>query len=116
MSEIWNTSVEQAKRPLDDATTQHHVRSTIMPLSRRHRSDRMHAVEQLTGDMATRGAQECTGHDVLVKHLATNEQLFFKPQGHLLEKLVKVMILESKCCSYKNKNNLEIVVRNPTNT
>ena len=52
LSEIWNISVEQAKMTLD-ATTQHHVRSAIMPLSRRYCVDRMFEPKRLLGDMAS---------------------------------------------------------------
>lgn len=36
-----------------DATAQHHVRSAIMPLSRRYRMDRMHEVPRLRCAMST---------------------------------------------------------------
>ena len=52
LSEIWNISVEQAKMTLL-ATTQHHARSAIMPLSRRYRVDRMFEPKRLLGTMAT---------------------------------------------------------------
>ena len=52
LSEVWNISVEQAKMTLD-ATTQHHVRSAIMPLSRRYRTDRMFEPKRLLGTMAS---------------------------------------------------------------
>ena len=38
LSEIWNISVEQARMTLE-ATTQHYIRSAIVPLSRRHQMD-----------------------------------------------------------------------------
>jgi len=40
LSELWGISVQQAQMTLH-ATTQHHVRSALMPLSRRYRVDRM---------------------------------------------------------------------------
>ena len=46
LSEIWNISIELAKMTLD-ATTQNHVRSGIMPLSRRYRTDRMFEPKRL---------------------------------------------------------------------
>jgi len=52
LSEIFQISVEQAQMTLD-ATTQHHVRSAIMPLSRRYRMDRMYEVPRLRCTMAT---------------------------------------------------------------
>ena len=52
LSEIWNISVDQARMTLD-ATTQHHVRSAIMPLSRRYRTDRMFEPKRLFGIMAS---------------------------------------------------------------
>ena len=52
LSEVWNISVEQAKMTLE-ATTQHHSRSAIMPLSRRYRMDRMFEPKRLRCDMAT---------------------------------------------------------------
>ena len=52
LSEIWNISIEQAKMTLD-ATTQNHVRSAIMPLSRRYRTDRMFEPKRLLGTMAS---------------------------------------------------------------
>ena len=52
MSEVWNISVEQAKLTLE-ATTQHHSRSAIMPLSRGYQMDRMFEPKQLRCDMAT---------------------------------------------------------------
>ena len=70
LSEVWNISVEQAKMTLE-ATTQHHVRSAIMPLSRRYRMDRMYEPKRLIGDM------ECMGI-VTVKFLVTR-RCFVKP-------------------------------------
>ena len=52
LSEIWNISVEQARMTLD-ATTQYHVRSAIMPLSRRYRTDRMFEPKRIKGIMAS---------------------------------------------------------------
>ena len=52
LSEIWNISVEQARMTLR-STTQHHVRSAIMPLSRRYRMDRMYEIKRLRCDMAS---------------------------------------------------------------
>jgi len=52
LSEIWNISVDQARMTLD-ATTQHHVRSAIMPLSRRYRTDRMFEPKRRLGIMAS---------------------------------------------------------------
>ena len=52
LSETWNISVEQAKMTLD-ATTQNHVRSAIMPLSRRYRTDRMFEPKRLLGTIAS---------------------------------------------------------------
>ena len=52
LSEVWNISVEQAKLTLE-ATTQHHVRSAIMPLSRRYRVDRMFEPKRLRCQMAS---------------------------------------------------------------
>ena len=52
LSEVWNISVEQARMTLE-ATTQHHSRSAIMPLSRRYRMDRMFAPKRLIGEMAS---------------------------------------------------------------
>jgi len=52
LSEIWNISIEQAKMTLE-ATTQHHSRSAIMPLSRRYRMDRMFEPKRLRCDMST---------------------------------------------------------------
>ena len=52
LSEAWNISIEQAKMTLE-ATTQNHVRSAIMPLSRRYRIDRMFEPHRLIGEMAS---------------------------------------------------------------
>ena len=52
LSEVWNISVEQAKMTLE-ATTQHHARSAIMPLSRRYRIDRMFEPTRLRSSMAS---------------------------------------------------------------
>ena len=52
LSEVWNISVEQAKMTLE-ATTQHHSRSAVMPLSRRYRMDRMFEPKRLRCEMAT---------------------------------------------------------------
>ena len=52
LSEIWNISVEQAKLTLE-ATTQNHIRSAIMPLSRRYRVDRMFEPKRLRCQMAS---------------------------------------------------------------
>ena len=52
LSEVWNISLHQAKLTLQ-ATTQHHVRSAIMPLSRRYRTDRMFSPHRLVGEMAS---------------------------------------------------------------
>ena len=52
LSEVFQISVEQAQMTLD-ATTQHHVRSAIMPLSRRYRMDRIYEVPRLRCAMAT---------------------------------------------------------------
>lgn len=52
LSELWGISVEQARMTLD-ASTQHHSRSAIMPLSRRYRMDRMFEPKRLRCDMAT---------------------------------------------------------------
>ena len=52
LSEAWGISVGQAKLTLE-ATTQHHVRSAIMPLSRRYRTDRMFEPKRLLGEMAS---------------------------------------------------------------
>ena len=52
LSEIWGISVQQAKLTLD-ATTQHHVRSAIMPLLRRYRTDRMYEPLRLRCTVAT---------------------------------------------------------------
>ena len=52
LSEIWGISVEQARMTLD-STTQHHVRSAVLPLSRRYRMDRMYEPKRLRCDMAS---------------------------------------------------------------
>ena len=52
LSEAWNISIQQARLTLD-ATTQHHVRSAIMPLSRRYRMDRMFEPKRLLGKMTS---------------------------------------------------------------
>ena len=52
LSEVWNISLEQARMTLD-ATTQNHVRSAIMPLSRRYRTDRMFEPKRIKGAMST---------------------------------------------------------------
>ena len=52
LSETWNISVEQAAMTLQ-ATTQNHVRSAVMPLSRRYRTDRMYEPKRLRCDMAS---------------------------------------------------------------
>ena len=77
LSEVWNISVEHAKMTLD-ATTQHHVRSAIMPLSRRYRSDRMYSVKRLTGEMATDTMDpRCPGmHGMRYCQVFGNKQLF----------------------------------------
>jgi hypothetical protein len=52
LSEVWNISVGQAQLTLDN-TTQNHVRSAIMPLSRRYRTDRMFSPKRILGEMAS---------------------------------------------------------------
>ena len=52
LSEVFQISVEQAQMTLD-ATTQHHVRSATIPLSRLCRMDRMHEVPRLRCTMST---------------------------------------------------------------
>eukprot|EP00980_Cylindrotheca_fusiformis_P006944 scaffold1450_cov67-Cylindrotheca_fusiformis.AAC.1 len=52
LSEVWGINLDQAKMTLE-ATTQHHTRSALLPLSRRYRMDRMFELVRLTGDMAT---------------------------------------------------------------
>eukprot|EP00980_Cylindrotheca_fusiformis_P014813 scaffold4027_cov56-Cylindrotheca_fusiformis.AAC.1 len=52
LSEVWGINLDQAKMTLE-ATTQHHTRSALLPLSRRYRMDRMFEPVRLTGDMAT---------------------------------------------------------------
>lgn len=52
LSEVWNISVGQAKMTLE-ATTQHHSRSAVLPLSRRYRMDRMYEPKRLRSDMAS---------------------------------------------------------------
>ena len=52
LSEVWGISTEQAQLTLR-ATTQNHVRSAIMPLSRRYRVDRMFEPKRIHCDMAT---------------------------------------------------------------
>lgn len=52
LSEVWGISLEQARMTLE-ATTQHHVRSAIMPLSRRYRVDRMYEPKRLRCNMGT---------------------------------------------------------------
>ena len=52
LSEVFQISAEQTQMTLD-ATTQHHVRSALMPLSRRYRMDRIYEVPRLRCAMAT---------------------------------------------------------------
>ena len=52
LSEVWGISVQQAQMTLD-ASTQNHVRSAIMPLSRRYRVDRMFEPLRLRCEVAT---------------------------------------------------------------
>ena len=52
LSEAWNISIEQAAVTLQ-ATTQNHIRSAAMPLSRRYRTDRMYEPKRLRCDMAS---------------------------------------------------------------
>eukprot|EP00980_Cylindrotheca_fusiformis_P016016 scaffold4712_cov68-Cylindrotheca_fusiformis.AAC.1 len=52
LSEVWGINLEQTRMTLE-ATTQHHSRSAVLPLSRRYRMDRMFEPVRLTGDMAT---------------------------------------------------------------
>ena len=52
LSELWHIGPKRAKATLD-ATTQNGIRSAIMPLSRRYRSDRMYNLKRLRGRFAT---------------------------------------------------------------
>ena len=52
LSEVWNISIEQATMTLQ-ATTQNHIRSAVMPLSRRYRTDRMYEPKRLRCNMAS---------------------------------------------------------------
>ena len=52
LSEVWGISVDQARMTLE-ATTQKHVRSALMPLSRRYRMDRMYEPKRIFGEMAS---------------------------------------------------------------
>mmetsp|Transcript_5914 Transcript_5914/g.9071 ORF Transcript_5914/g.9071 Transcript_5914/m.9071 type:complete len:144 (-) Transcript_5914:1790-2221(-) len=52
LREAWNIRVDQARMTLE-ATTQHHLRSAIMPLSRRYRMDRMYKQKRLCCKMAS---------------------------------------------------------------
>ena len=52
LSELWHIGPKRAKATID-ATTQNGIRSAILPLSRRYRSDRMYNVKQLRGRFAT---------------------------------------------------------------
>ena len=52
LAELWQIGPKRARATLD-ATTQHGVRSAILPLSRRYRSDRMYSVKHLRNRFAT---------------------------------------------------------------
>jgi hypothetical protein len=52
LSELWHISPKRAKATMN-ATTQHGIRSAILPLTRRYRSDRMYNVKRLRGRFAT---------------------------------------------------------------
>ena len=52
IAEMWNIGLKKAKDTLQ-VTTQNGIRSAIMPLSRRYRSDRMYNVKRLNGKFAT---------------------------------------------------------------
>ena len=52
LSELWHIGPKRAKATLE-ATTQNGIRSAILPLSRRYRSDRMYNVKRLRGRFAT---------------------------------------------------------------
>ena len=52
LSKVWSISLEQARMTLN-ATTQHHSRSAIMPLSRRYRMDCMFEPLRLRSQMST---------------------------------------------------------------
>ena len=52
LSEVWNISVGQAQLTLDNMA-QNHIRSAIMPLSRRYRTDQMFSPKRIFGEMAS---------------------------------------------------------------
>ena len=52
LAELWHIGPKRAQATLD-ATTQNGVRSAILPISRRYRSDRMYNVKKLKGRFAT---------------------------------------------------------------
>ena len=52
LSELWHIGPKRAKSTIV-ATTQHGIRSAILPLSRRYRSDRMYNIKRLQGRFAT---------------------------------------------------------------
>ena len=52
LAELWHIGPRRARATID-ATTQNGVRSTILPLSRRYRSDRMYNIEKVRGRFAT---------------------------------------------------------------
>lgn len=52
LSENWGIGLKKAKATLE-ATTQNSIRSAILPLSRRYRSDRYYNVKRLNGKFAT---------------------------------------------------------------
>ena len=52
LSENWGIGLKQAQATID-ATTQNSIRSAILPLSRRYRSDRYYNIKRLNGKFAT---------------------------------------------------------------
>ena len=52
IAEIWNIGLQKAKQTIE-ASTQNGIRSALMPLTRRYRSDRMYNIKRLRGRFAT---------------------------------------------------------------
>ena len=52
LAELWCIGTQRAQATMM-ATTQHGIRSALLPISRRYRSDRMHNIKRLNGKFAT---------------------------------------------------------------
>ena len=61
IAEMWNIGLQKAKQTIE-ASTQNGIRSALMPLTRRYRSDRMYNIKRLRGRFATDTFSHLSNH------------------------------------------------------